>query len=83
MLGGILEPSGMKRHVDLEQTDVSEVRTASIIKAIMEAVCTSQTSVYSNETTRRYFPEGSNIYVRRCGNLKSFLLGYFNSYEIC
>jgi hypothetical protein len=33
--------------------DVSEVRTASIIIAlIMEAIRTSETSVYSNETTR-------------------------------
>jgi hypothetical protein len=27
----------------------------------MEAVGTSETSVYSNETTRRYIPEGSNL----------------------
>jgi hypothetical protein len=26
-----------------------------------EAVRTSETSVYSNETTRRYIPEGSNL----------------------
>jgi hypothetical protein len=27
-----------------------------------EAVLTSETSVYSNETTRRYIPEGSNLH---------------------
>jgi hypothetical protein len=44
----------------LKYTDVSEVRTASIIRAINplinalipEAVRTSETSVYFNETTR-------------------------------
>jgi hypothetical protein len=48
----------------LEYTDVSEVHTASIIRAVtasmialmMEAVRTSETSVYSNETIGRYIP---------------------------
>jgi hypothetical protein len=31
------------------------------IALMMEAVRTSETSVYSNETTRRYIPEGSNL----------------------
>jgi hypothetical protein len=35
-------------------TDVSEVRTASIISAIMEAVRISETLVYFNETTVPY-----------------------------
>jgi hypothetical protein len=38
---------------------------------MMEAVRTSETSVYSNETTRRYIPEGSNLHTRRHENLKS------------
>jgi hypothetical protein len=29
-----------------------------VIRAMMEAVCTSETSVYFKETTRRYIPEG-------------------------
>jgi hypothetical protein len=57
----------------LKSTDVSEVRTASIIIALMmEAVCTSdtivialmleavrtsETSINFNVTTRRYIPE--------------------------
>jgi hypothetical protein len=45
----------------LKWTDVSEVHTASIIRAMnalmMEAVRTSNTSVHFNVTTRRYIPE--------------------------
>jgi hypothetical protein len=37
----------------------------------MEAVHISETSVYSNETTRRYIPEGANLHTRRRENLKS------------
>jgi hypothetical protein len=44
--------------VMLKWTDVSEVRTVSIIIAlIMEAVCTSETSGHFNMTTQRYIPE--------------------------
>jgi hypothetical protein len=38
---------------------------------MMEAVRTSETSVYSNETTRHYITEGSNLHTRRRENLKS------------
>jgi hypothetical protein len=59
----------------LAHSDVPEVYTASIIRVIitlmMEAVRTSEISVYSNETTRRYIPEGSHFYTRRRENLKS------------
>jgi hypothetical protein len=37
----------------------------------MEAVRISATSVYSNETTRRYIPESSNLHTRHRENLKS------------
>jgi hypothetical protein len=40
---------------------------------MMEAVRTSETSVYSNQTTRRYIPEGSNLYIRSRENLKSHI----------
>jgi hypothetical protein len=41
-------------HVDwLKYTDVSEVRTASIITLMMEAVCT--------QSTQYYIPEGSHL----------------------
>jgi hypothetical protein len=56
------------------------VRTASIIRVIiiitalmMEAVRTSETSVYSNKTTRRYIPEGSNLDLALSVKLNSFL----------
>jgi hypothetical protein len=41
------------------------------IALMMEAVRTSETLVYSNETTWRYIPEGSNLHSRRRENLKS------------
>jgi hypothetical protein len=40
-------------------TDILEEHTASIIKAMMEAVRTSETSVNFNVTTQRYIPEDS------------------------
>jgi hypothetical protein len=39
------------------------VRTASIIALTVEAICTSETSVYFNETARRYIAEGYHLYV--------------------
>jgi hypothetical protein len=43
------------------------VRTASIIIALMmEAVRTYETSVYFNETTRRYTPEGCHLRLHDC-----------------
>jgi hypothetical protein len=38
---------------------------------MMEAVCTSETSVYFNDTTRRCIPECCHLHTRRCENLKS------------
>jgi hypothetical protein len=56
----------------LKLTDVSEVRTASIIRAMMmEAVRTSETLVNFNVTTRRYNPEDSKRHTRCRENLKS------------
>jgi hypothetical protein len=52
-----------------------EVRSASIIREMlalmMVAVRTSETSVYCNETTRRYIPEGYFLHTCRRENLKS------------
>jgi hypothetical protein len=45
---------------------------------MMEAVRTPETSVYSNETTRRYIPDDYNFHTRRRENLKSHtILGAF------
>jgi hypothetical protein len=49
---------------------------------MVEAVSTSETSVYSNETTRRYIPEGSNLHTLRRENLKFhrfFIFNYINT----
>jgi hypothetical protein len=43
-------------------TDVSEVRAASIIKTIMEAARTSETSVDIDLTTWQYIPEDSQLH---------------------
>jgi hypothetical protein len=39
----------------------------------MDAVRTSKTSLYSNESTRRYISEDSNPHTRRPENLKSHI----------
>jgi hypothetical protein len=52
-------------------TDVSEVHTASIIRAMMmEAARTSETSVNLNVTTRRYIPEDSQLQNTLLYNMK-------------
>jgi hypothetical protein len=52
-------------------TDVSEVRAAYIIRAMMEAARTSETSVDICLTTRQYIPEDFELHTRRRENLKS------------
>jgi hypothetical protein len=64
----------------LEQTDVSEALTAFITTHLMEKARTSETSVYSNETTWRYIPEGSHLHTRRRENLKSHISETFRRY---
>jgi hypothetical protein len=64
---------------DLILTDVSEVRTASIIRTVMmEAVHTSEASVNINLATRRYIAEDSKllVYVFSPSLLLSFLTLY-------
>jgi hypothetical protein len=56
-------------------TDVSEVRTASIIRAMMDAVRLSETSVNTYLTTRQYIAEDSKRHSPRRENLKSHKLG--------
>jgi hypothetical protein len=38
----------------------------------MEAICSSETSVDFQRTTRRYVSEGSTLHNHRCENLKSY-----------
>jgi hypothetical protein len=44
-------------------TDVSEVHAASIIRAMMEAARTSETSVEIQLRTRKYMPEDSELQI--------------------
>jgi hypothetical protein len=57
----------------------------------MEAICSSETSVETQLTTRRHIPEDDTLHNHRCENLKSytallmFILTDFswrNSYEM-
>jgi hypothetical protein len=52
-------------------TDVSEVRVASINRAMPAAARTSQTSDDNDLRTRQYIPEDSELHTRRRENLKS------------
>jgi hypothetical protein len=61
-----IESSGIPRHVvTLKLTDVSEMRTASIIRALMALMVktgrTAETSVNFNVTARRHIPEDSKF----------------------
>jgi hypothetical protein len=47
-------------------TDVSEVRTASIIALMMEAVSTYETSVNIYLTIRQYIPEDCKLQSTNC-----------------
>jgi hypothetical protein len=38
----------------------------------MDAICSSETSVDTKRTTRRYIPEVDNLHNHRCENLKSY-----------
>jgi hypothetical protein len=38
----------------------------------MEAICSSETSVATQETTRRHIPEDDTLHNHRCENLKSY-----------
>jgi hypothetical protein len=40
----------------------------------MDAICSSETLVASQQTTRRYVPEDDSFHNHRCENLKSYLL---------
>jgi hypothetical protein len=55
----------------IEVYEVSEVLAASIIRAMMEAGSTSETSVNFYQTTRRNNPQDSHLHTRRRENLKS------------
>jgi hypothetical protein len=39
----------------------------------MEAICSSETSVATQQTTRRHIPEDDTLHNHRCENLKSYI----------
>jgi hypothetical protein len=53
-------------------TDVSEELTASTIRAVVEAVNSSETSISISHTALRNIPEVRHLYIRRRVNLKSY-----------
>jgi hypothetical protein len=67
--------------VTLTLTDVSEVHTASIIALMIQIVRTSQTSVYFNETTQRFIPQGYHFQTRHRKNLKTHWSNVFREVE--
>jgi hypothetical protein len=70
--------SVQRRVVSLNENDVSEVRTASIIGAQrMEAVCISETLVYFNVIIRRYIPKSCHLQIVLLFNTKKFLSRQF------
>jgi hypothetical protein len=77
----------LRRLVSLVQTDVSELRTVYVIRAMnhsfivlmMEGSHTSVMSVYSNETTWCYIPEDFKLHTRRSKKLKFHKIR-FNSF---
>jgi hypothetical protein len=50
----------------LYYTDISEVRTASIMRPMKEEVRTSETSIYFYKTTRRHIPESCHFTLECC-----------------
>jgi hypothetical protein len=40
----------------------------------MEAICSSETSVNTQQTTRHYIPEDATLHNNRCENLKSYMV---------
>jgi len=60
----------------MKMTAFWDVRACSLLEVLMmEAVRTSETSVYFHETTRRYVPESCHLHTRRRENLKSHTKG--------
>jgi hypothetical protein len=46
----------------------------------MEAICSSETSVDSQRTKRRYIPEDSTLHNRRCENPRCFCIYLFSRF---
>jgi hypothetical protein len=44
----------------------------------MEAICSSETSFATQQTTRRHFPEDNTLHNHRCEDLKSYIFFSFS-----
>jgi hypothetical protein len=55
-----------------ESANVSKVLTVSIVRAMMEAVNTSETSAYFYQATRRNIPKDNHLHTCNRMNLKSY-----------
>jgi hypothetical protein len=62
------------RKINKQQTSVKAGSKQSPGYLKMEAICSTETSVDIQRTTRRYIPEDSTLYNHRCENLKSYIL---------
>jgi hypothetical protein len=49
---------------------------------MMEVVRTSETSVYSEKSIRRYISEDSKLHIRRRWNLKTYTVEIFMTYSV-
>jgi hypothetical protein len=58
------------------------VRTAFIIWVMMQVARISESSVYSNETTRRYIPQGFHLHALRRESLKCHNLDSIGSFNL-
>jgi hypothetical protein len=68
---------GLERRVlSYKFSSVSEVRAASMIRAMMEKVQTFETFVYLHQSTWHYNPEDSLLHTHRRVHLKSYLANF-------
>jgi hypothetical protein len=75
-------PRTYNRAVSLKWIDVSEMRTSSTIALTMEELRTSETTVYFNETTRRYFHRRLFVcHLHICVFCSSIGYQFFNSFS--
>jgi hypothetical protein len=63
----------LRRVLWYKLTDVSEVHIGPVIRAMMEAACTSETSVNFYQTTRHNTPDDNHLHTLRHEKLKSQL----------
>jgi hypothetical protein len=63
----------IRLNLDIHVSIIHPLLSSCALPLIMEAVCTSETSVSSNETTWCYIPEGSHLHTHHHENLVSHI----------